>query len=116
MRFDRQVESREPHLLERISSGAKRLADDLVERRAAPQGERSRSEPCATACDDLGAVAAAAEDLAQLRDVDLHHLRRCRRRCLAPQAVNQRLRRDGRALAEREHRQQRPRLPRADRD
>ena len=78
-----------------------------------------RAEPqlvAAPARDDLRAVAARRQRLAQLRDVHLHHLGRRRRRLLAPQPVDQTLGRDRRALVEREHRQQRARLARADGD
>ena len=114
-----------------------RLGGDVVERRPAPQRERlarrrlgdqaleavgvdlSAAKPqlvAVPAGDDLGAVAADAERLAQLRDVDLHHLVGGRRRRLPHRAVDQRLGRDHGALVEGQHRQERPRLAGADRD
>ena len=54
--------------------------------------------------------------LAQLRHVQLDQLDGRRRRSLAPQAVDQAIRRHGRAGVERQQRQQRARLARADGD
>ena len=114
-----------------------RLGGDVVERRPAPQRERlarravgdepleaprvdlAGAEPqliAAAAGDDLRAVAAAPERLAQLGDVDLHHLRRGGRGRLAPEAVDQPLGRDGGALVEGQHGEQRTRLSCADGD
>ena len=136
---DRLLDRREPQLLEPADlERRERLGGDVVERRAAPQRERvarrARGDEAleaadvevapvaeaqlvaAPARDDLRAVAGGRERLAEMRDVALDHLRRGRRRRLAPQPVDQLLGRDRRALAEREHRQHRPRLARADRD
>ena len=136
--LERPLDRGQPQLLQAADlEPCERLGGDVVERRPAPEGERlarrtlgdelleaarvdlARPEPqlvAVPAGDDLRAVAVARERLAQLGDVDLHHLRRRRRRLLAPQPVDQRLGGDGAALAEREHGEQRAWLPRADRD
>ena len=114
-----------------------RLGGDVVERRSPPEGERlargslghelleaarvelARADPqliAVPARDDLRAVVRGPERLAQLRDVDLDHLVRRRRRRLAPEAVDQRLGRDRGSLVEGEQGEQRARLPRADGD
>jgi hypothetical protein len=114
-----------------------RLGGDVVERRPAPQRERlarravgdqaleamgvdlALPEPqlvAVAAGDNLGAVAAGAQRLAQLRDVDLDHLVRRRWRGLAPEAIDQCLRRDRGAFVEGEYCEQRARLASADGD
>ena len=69
----------------------------------------------APARDDRGAVPARGQRLAQLGHVDLHQLRRRRRRLLPPETLDQALARDRRARVEGEHRQQCPRLGAAER-
>jgi hypothetical protein len=51
----------------------------------------------------------ARQDLAQPRDVDLHHLRAAVGDCLAPETVDEALARDGASRVEHEHRKQRTR-------
>src|SRR5215212_31239 len=96
--------------------GSEGLVDDVRERRATPEGERfprgALSEQALELSDvdlaavDLKLVAAAmrhdclciagvCECLPQMRDVELNQLPRGRRRVLAPQPVDQLLRRDG---------------------
>jgi hypothetical protein len=104
--LDRVLERRQPQLLEPADLGAReRLVSDVVERRAAPQFQRlarrargdQALEPLGidevgpdaqlvsvAARDDLGAVCARRERLAQLRHIDLDQLARRRRRALAP--------------------------------
>jgi hypothetical protein len=136
---DRLLDRPEPQLLEPADlERRERLGGDVVERRPAPQRERVArrargdealeaadvelapvAEPqlvAAPAGDDLGAVARGRERLADVRDVALDHLGSGRRRGLAPEPVDQLVGGHRRPLAEREHRQQRARLARADRD
>ena len=136
---DRLLDRREPQLLQPADlERRERLRGDVVERRPAPQRERVArrargdealeaadveiapiAEPqlvAAPARDDLRAIGGGRERLAEVRDVALDHLRRAGRRGLTPQPVDQLLGRDRHALAQREHRQERPRLARADRD
>jgi hypothetical protein len=136
--LDRQLERGEPQLLEPTDLGrGERLTGHVIQRRPVPQRQRFargrlRDEPleasgidvagaeaqlvAAPARDDLGAVAARGERLAQLGHVNLNQLRRGCRRLLAPKTLDQALARDRRARIEREHRQQRPRLDAAERD
>ena len=136
--LERQLGRGEAELLQAADLQAgERLSGDIVEGWSTPEGQRlarhplgdepleaaridlARAEPqlvAVAAGDDLRAVARPLERLAELRHVDLHHLRRGCRGRVAPEAVDQRLGRDGRALAERQHGEQRPRLPCADRD
>ena len=65
---------------------------------------------------DRAVPAVRGHRLAQLRDVQLHHLGRRRRRLLAPQPVDQPLGRDRGAGVEREHREQGTRLRAAEDD
>ena len=135
---DRQLHGRQPQLLQPPDlGGGERLTGDVIERRATPQGQcLTRPSACdepLEACDvelvgaepqlvpvpareDLLAVAGRGQRLAQLRHMELHELRGRRRRPLAPQRVDQAIGRDGRAGMERQHRQQRPRLARANSD
>ena len=118
-----------------ISARGERLVRDVGERRSAPQlqrrpgvGVRGAEQPFeplgvdgvrrdpqlvrAAARDDR----AVPEQLAQLRDVQLDHLGRARRRMLTPQALGQPRPRSARALGvQREHRQDRPLLGRSER-
>ena len=117
--------------------GGERLIGDIVQGRPVPQAQRLPRGPlgeqpleptgvhpvapqlqliAATTRGDRVALAVRGHRLAQLRDVDLHHLGRSRRRLLAPQPVDQALGRDGRAGLERQHRKQGARLRAAERD
>ena len=133
---DRQLGRMEAQLLQPPDlGGGERLAGDVGQRVAPPQPERlarlllldqaleangvdafhvELQLITAPVGDDLGAV--AVEQPPELGDVELHHLRRGRRRVLAPEPIHQQLDRDGRVGAEREHRQQRALLRRAERD
>jgi hypothetical protein len=131
-----------PELLQAADLGRReRLVGEIVERRTAPQHEcladrvagrplsrghqpleaqrvdrvRGRAQLVAAAAgQDLRHV--AAEQLAQLRDVELHHLRCARRRLLAPQPLDQAIGRDRRVGPQRQHRQHRALLGGAQRD
>ena len=101
----------------RHSASASRGCPAATSRSKRRDVEVLRAEPqlvAAPARDDR--ARRAGERLAQLRHVELHELRRRRGRRLAPQAVDQPLGGDGRAGVQREHRQQRARLARGDRD
>ena len=133
---DRQLERRDAKLVQTADLGRReRLVRHIRQRRAAPQAQRvarrarrdelleapriqlAVAEPqlvTAPARDDLGAVATVGERLAQLRDVQLHHLGRRRRRLVTPEPPDEPIRRDRRARVQRQQRQQRPWLPRAD--
>ena len=116
-------------------AGRERLPRDVGQRRPAPQRERLARQVVrderreaqridvavaeaqlvpAPAGDDLRAVAAGCQRLANLRDVELHHLGRRGRRILAPERLDESLARHRRALVEGQHGQQRPRLAPAD--
>jgi len=136
--LDRLLDRRQSQLLQSVDLERREwLAGDVVERRPAPESERlarrsSRDQVleaadvdpavaeaqlvAAPARDDLRAVTALRECLAQLRDVALDHLARARGRRIGPEAVDQLIGRDRRALVESEHRQHCPRLARADGD
>jgi hypothetical protein len=60
--------------------------------------------------DGVRAHRVRTERLAQVRDVDLHHLARARRRRRAPQLLDQAIRRDDPPGVEQQQRQQRARL------
>ena len=133
---DRQLERRDTKLVQTADLGRReRLVRHIRQRRAAPQTQRVArrarrdelleapriqlpvAEPqlvTAPARDDLGAVATVGERLAQLRDVQLHHLGRCGRRLLTPEPPDEPIRRDRRTGVQRQQREQRPWLPRAD--
>jgi hypothetical protein len=64
--------------------------------------------------DDRRAI--AAQQRPQVRDVELEHLRRGRRRLLAPQALDQRVDRHRAAGSQGEHREHRPLLAGAELD
>ena len=121
----------------RISGSGERLVGDVRQRGPAPQIQRLArgalgEQPLEAARRPPGRGRAAAgrraracrshrfavrgHRLAQLRDVELHHLRRRRRRLVAPQPVDQALGGDRRAGVEREHREQGPRLRSAEGD
>ena len=114
-----------------------RLLGHVAQRRAAPETQRLargtlRQQPLeprgihpmapdtqlvpAAARGDRAVVGAAGHRLAQVRDVQLHELRRRGRRVIAPQTVDQTLHRDGRAGLQREHGQQRALLRTAEGD
>jgi hypothetical protein len=136
--LDCELERRQPQLLEPADLGGReRLVGDIIERRAAPQFQRlarraageqalevlrvdragADAQLIALASrDDLRAVRARRERLAQLRHIHLDQLARRRRRLLAPQAVDQTRGRDRRSGVERQQRQQRARLAAAERD
>ena len=127
---DRLLQRGQPQLLQATDLRRReRLVCDVGERRATPQRERLarcaiRHEPLESSRVDLVVgdaqlvAAPAREDLErvpvsavvqrppQLRDVLLDHLRRARRRLLAPQPREQRVSRHGAVGVDREHRQQ----------
>ena len=142
---DGELVRAEPELLEATDlGGGERLVREIVERGAAPQRKRLARlcalpavGPCclgdhaleaggvdtvgrhaqlvaAPAGEDLSVV--AAEQLAQMRDVQLHHLGSARRRVLAPQTLDQSIGGDRRVGPERQHRQHRTLLGGAERD
>jgi hypothetical protein len=135
--IDRQLERRDPKLVQAADLRRReRLVRHIRERRTAPQAQRvarrarrnelleapriqlTVAQPqlvTAPARDDLRAVGAVGEHLAQLRDVQLDHLGRGRRRLLTPEPLDEPVRRDRRARVQRQQRQQGPWLPRADR-
>ena len=104
--LDGELDRGEPQILQPADlQRSEWLRGDIVKRRPAPQrqcvarrslGHQTLKAPgvdiagpetqlvAATARDDLGAVPARRQHLAQLRNVDLHHLRRGRRRLLTP--------------------------------
>ncbi len=108
--------------------GRERLVRHVGERVTAPQGERLAGarlleQPLEAHRVDILArhlqlIAAATRDDAavavehppQVRHVELHHLRRARRRLLAPQPLRQAVRRHRPPHLEREHRENRPLL------
>ena len=134
----RELDGPEPQLVQPPDlGGGERLAGDVVERRPAPQRQRLARPPAGheplearhvelvgrepqlvpvAAREDVRAVAGRGQRLAQLRHVELHELRRGSRWRVAPEAVDQAIRRHRRAGVEREHRQQRARLARANGD
>ena len=136
--LDRKLDRGQPQLLEPADLRAReRLLRHVIQRRAAPQRQRlarrrprdeplkalridgARAEPqlvAASARDDLRAVPARCERLAQLGHVDLDDLGRRRRRLLAPEPVDQTHSRDRGVGVERQHRQQRARLAPAEGD
>jgi hypothetical protein len=136
--LDRELGGAQPQLFQPADlGGGERLAGDVVERGPAPQRQRLARPPggdeplearhvelvgcepqlvTVATRDDVHAVAGRGERLAQLRHVELHELRGGGRRRVAPEAVDQPVRRHRRAGVEREHRQQRARLARADGD
>ena len=109
--LDRELERRQPQLIEPADLGVReRLVGKIVERRAAPQPQRLARRACGerllkalridraradaqlvavASRDDLRAVSARRERLAQLRHIDLDQLARRRGRPLAPQPVDQ---------------------------
>jgi hypothetical protein len=125
VRVDCLLGGAQPELLQPPNlGGGERLVGQVGERLAAPQCERVTAARlvdqafeadrvdvavrqaqlvAATVGDDLGAV--ALEDAAQVRHVELHHLRRARRRVLAPQAFGESVDRDRLPDPERQHRQ-----------
>ena len=133
---DRALGRGQVQLLEAADlAGRERLLGDVGERRPAPQRERLARQVVgderreaqridvavaqaqlvpAPAGDDLRAVAAGRQRLANLRDVQLHHLGRRGRRILAPERLDESIARHRRALVEGQHGQQRPRLALAD--
>jgi hypothetical protein len=134
--IDRQLERGDAKLVQAADLGrGERLVRDIGERRAAPQAQRvagrarrdelleaprvqlAVAEPQLVTTpprDDLRAVAAVGEHLAQLRDIQLDHLGRRRRRLVTPEPHDDPVRRDGRAGVQRQQRQQCPWLPGAD--
>ena len=136
--LDRKLDRGQPQLLEPADLRAReRLPRHVIQRRAAPQRQRlarrrPRDEPlkalridgartkpqliAASARDDLRAIPARGKRLAQLGHIDLHDLGRRRRRLLAPEPVDQTHGRDRGVRVERQHRQQRARLARAEGD
>ena len=108
---DGRLRRAQPQLVEAADlGGGERLVGDVLERVAVPQRERlarraALQQPlearrvhlavgelelvAAAARDDLRAV--AVQQRPQVRDVELDHLRRARRRLLAPQALDQRV-------------------------
>ena len=127
---DRQLDRAQPQLLEPSDLRRReRLVGEVGERLAAPQRERlararcssSRSKRTAStspsgelqliaapAGDDSSPV--AVEHAAQTRDVELDHLRRARRRRVAPQPLGQAVGRHRPSRLQREHREHRPLL------
>ena len=130
---DGELARPQPELLEAADLGSgERLVREVVERRAPPQHERlarrivgrplaagsggdQALEPqrvdrvrghtqfiAAPAGEDLGLV--PLQQLAQLRDVELHHLLCARRRPLAPQPLDQPIRRYRRVRPQGQHR------------
>ena len=135
---DPDLERRRAQLLQApyLRSG-ERLLGDVGERRPVPEAQRLargalREQPleasdvdpvaaqpqlvAAPVRGDRTVAAVRRHRLAQLRDVQLHHLGRRRRRLIAPQPVDQPLGRNGRAGLEREHREQGARLRAAEGD
>ena len=126
---DRHLGSAQAQLVEAADlRGRERLARHVGERVAAPQRERLAragllEQPLEAHRIDIVArelqlIAAAARDDAavavehppQVRHVELHHLRRARRRLLAPQPLRQAIRGNRPPHLEREHREDRPLL------
>ena len=127
---DRALGGAQPQRVEPADlSGGERLVGDVRERVAMPQGKRlARTRlveqaleahrvdgvarqlqlVAAAARDDQGAV--AVERPPQVRDVELHHLRRAGRRLVAPQPLRETVRRHRPPRLEREHREHRPLL------
>jgi hypothetical protein len=134
--LDRALGGGQVQLLEAADlAGRERLVGYIGKRRPAPQRERlarhvvgdERGEAHrvdvtvaeaqlvpAPAGDDLRAVAAGRQRLANLRDVELHHLGRRGRGILAPERLDESIARHRRALVQGQHGQQRPRLALAD--
>ena len=127
---DRQLGRAQPQLLEPADLGRReRLVGQVRERLAAPQRQRLARPRLAEqplgahrvdlAVRELQLVAATAghdsdpvavEHAAQVRDVELHHLRRARRQRVAPQPLGQAIGRHRPARLQREHREHRPLL------
>ena len=133
---DRHLGGAQPQVLEPADlRGGERLVGDVGERVAAPQRERLaratllhqvlEADRVDVVVGQLQLVAAAAghdsnavavEQPAQVRHVELQHLRRARRRLLPPQALDEAIGRHRPARLEREHREHRPLLARAQLD
>ena len=136
--IDLELERDEPQLVEPAQlGGGEGLVGHVAERIPAPQRERFAGFAVAVADGaghevgearhvdrsglDAQLVAAATRDdrarqqLAQLRDVALQHLRRRRRRIFAPQPLDQAIDRHRAVRVERQHRQQRALLGAAQR-
>jgi hypothetical protein len=133
---DRPLDRPEPQLLEPLDlDGGERLIAQVREWLAAPQRERLTRVPvleqarethyvqilvlhpelvAAPARDDFRAV--AVHQPTQLRDVELHHLRRTCRRVVTPEPVDQAIGRHGAAGVQREHGERRPLLRRTEGD
>ena len=135
---DRDLERGRPQLLQApdLRCG-ERLVGDVGQRRSVPQAQRlARGALSEQPLEAAGIHPAAAElqlvaapvrgdrvglplrghRLAQLRNVELHHLGRRGRRLVAPEPVDQPLGRNGRAGVEREHGEQGARLRAAEGD
>jgi len=133
---DRQLNGVEPQLLQAAGLARReRLVDHVGQRRPPPQRQRLAGgavgqqplEPphihlavceaqlvAAPARNDLRAPTGRGQRLAQLRDVDLQHLRSSGRRLLSPQSLNEPVTRHRGAGMEGQHRQQRARLSSAE--
>ena len=131
-----QLDRPQAQLLQAADLAAReRLVRDVGQRRAAPQHQRLARHPAgdqlleamsvqatvaqaqlvaAPAREDLPAVSALRQRLAQLGDVELDHLVGSGRWLLAPQPFHEPVGRDGRALVQREQGEQGARLARAD--
>ena len=140
VRINRVLERAQPQLLQPPDRRrGERLVGDVGQRRPVPERERLasgaiRDEPleaahvevvrrdaqlvAAPAREDLGGVpvTGSVEQLAQPRNVLLEHLRRARRRLLAPQRLDQLVGRHGPVRVQREHGQQRALLGGAESD
>ena len=134
--LDRHLGGAQPQVLEAPDLGSgERLVSEVRQRLAPPQRQRLARprllqqplRPChidtavselqliaAPTRDDPGAV--LAEQPTQVGDIELHHLRRARRRPVAPQPFRQAIGRDRLALLQRKHRQYRPLFARAELD
>ena len=134
--LDGQLGRSQPQLLQPPDLGCGEwLVGDVGERISAPEGQRVPGallldQPCkadgidvalaepqlvtAPAGHDLRAV--AVEHMPQVRDVELHHLRRAGWRLLAPKALCQTVGGDGATDLEREHREYGALLTGAERD
>ena len=133
---DRHVGGAQPQILEAPDLGCgERLVGQVRQRLAPPQRQRLArtrllQQPLhachvdaavgelqlvtAAVGDDSNAV--AVERASQMRHVELHHLRRARRRPIAPQSLGQAVGRDRPPRFQREHREHRPLLARAQLD
>ena len=134
---DRELDRVEPSLLQAACLGHREGLDHVGQRRAPPERQRLtggaagqqplEAQRIAVVAPEAQLVAVPARDdrtvatgrgkrLAQLRDVDLQHLRRGRRRLLAPDTVDEPVGRHRLAGVEREQGEERARLAGAEGD